>query len=515
MALKYDIHEQRAINAPTGVAIKTRLRLTDHENTVISELVDHLSSLRRKDLAERSRLAKNHTPQDFARRKRELTSESTSRWAGSITRTNNDQYAFARRGQLMNIQGTRAAIRAIEARLAVPCGQKPQTVDGAKQARGYKNQHEHAMKRSRLQALKSRLSALEADYANGIVHVVDGGKHRLKKRANTQNVEQWRTEWDAERAWIRANGSKGELFGNQTFPIAPDGTVSIRLPEPLVHLANSRNGRFALAAPVKFSYRANEWVDQVSAGKAVAYTLAKSSKNGGWYLTASWTQDVKELPEIVHKRTLGIDLNADHIAGWVLDEAGNPLGAHITIPFVMEGSTSLRDARLRHAITKLLRVARQRKVTHIVIEDLGFEDARTTGRETMGRGKKAKTFRATVSGMPTAKFRGRLQAMCARAGVTLTAVNPAYTSQWGQEHWKKPLSVSVREKNVTRHHSAAVVIGRRGLSLSARRRKGVSVLAQRSMEQRATFQAERGTQNAKMRKLVGSRARIESRSGPA
>ena len=52
-------------------------------------------------------------------------------------------------------------------------------------------------------------------------------------------------------------------------------------------------------------------------------------------------------------------------------------------------------------------------------------------------------------------FRNRLAAQTHAAGIELLAVNPAYSSIWGDAHWRKPY------ENVTRHQAAATVIGRR------------------------------------------------------
>ena len=104
----------------------------------------------------------------------------------------------------------------------------------------------------------------------------------------------------------------------------------------------------------------------------------------------------------------------------------------------------------------------------IAVEDLNFADARQTGRETMGRGQRGKRFRRTVAGIPTAVFRNRLTGQTSRHRIRLLAVNPAYTSAWGDQHWRKPY------ENVTRHEAAATVIGRRAQGHKARRREGVT-----------------------------------------
>ena len=61
--------------------------------------------------------------------------------------------------------------------------------------------------------------------------------------------------------------------------------------------------------------------------------------------------------------------------------------------------------------------------------------------------------------------------MAARRGIAVIGVDAAYTSKWGAEHWRKPLQQQTSDPAaVTRHHGAAVAIGRRGLGLAIRRR---------------------------------------------
>jgi hypothetical protein len=80
-------------------------------------------------------------------------------------------------------------------------------------------------------------------------------------------------------------------------------------------------------------------------------------------------------------------------------------------------------------------------------------DARATGRETMGRGRRGKRFRRSVAGIPTAVFRNRLTAQAAAAGFQVWAVNAAYSNAWGDQHWRTPF------ENVTRHQAAATGSG--------------------------------------------------------
>jgi hypothetical protein len=89
----------------------------------------------------------------------------------------------------------------------------------------------------------------------------------------------------------------------------------------------------------------------------------------------------------------------------VLDSSGNPVGEPATIAVDTAGlKAPRRDGRVRAAISALLDHAQRQDCAAIVVENLDFADARATGRETLGRGRRGRRFRRTVAGMPTAKF---------------------------------------------------------------------------------------------------------------
>jgi IS605 OrfB family transposase len=167
----------------------------------------------------------------------------------------------------------------------------------------------------------------------------------------------------------------------------------------------------------------------------------------GAYLTAAWattceTSGADNETSGSEARAVGpvagVDLNDGHLAVRRLDPHGNPVGRPERIEFSLVGGAARRDAQVRHAVTRLIHYSKRHHITAIALEDLDFADARTTGRETMGRGRRGKRFRKTVARMPTAAFRSRLTAQIHRHGIALWAVNPAYTSAWGDQHWRKP-----------------------------------------------------------------------------
>ncbi|MEV1243794.1 IS200/IS605 family accessory protein TnpB-related protein, partial [Nonomuraea sp. NPDC049750] len=82
---------------PSGVAVRDRLKgLTARDEQVLRRVGAHLGVLASRDLAVRCRAGLGHSAQAWADRKRELTSESSSRWAGAITKASHDQWALAR-----------------------------------------------------------------------------------------------------------------------------------------------------------------------------------------------------------------------------------------------------------------------------------------------------------------------------------------------------------------------------------------------------------------------------------
>jgi hypothetical protein len=348
------------------------------------------------------------------------------------------------------------------------------------------------------------------------LHVVEGGKRLAHTRHHLDNAglteQAWRDRWDAARYRITANGSPDEPFGNLTITVSPGGQISLRLPKPLEHLANAPRGRYILSGRAVFAHRGQEWADRITSANSMSYTLTRQPRRSGRYLTASWAlpsvpywvgRDDAEAGGDVYATgpVVGVDLNDGHLAVRRLDAAGNPLGAAEHIDIDLSGRTSRRDAQVRHAITRLLHYTSRHRLTAIAVEDLDFADARATGRETLGRGQRGKRFRKTVAGIPTAVFRTRLAAMAASAGIELLAVNPAYSSIWGDQHWRRPYP------NVTRHQAAATVIGRRAQGFRARRRKGVTPQRPEDRPVRATNQ----TGPDKPAAITGNRPRSRMR----
>ncbi len=494
-----------AVAPPAGARVRTRLRVSDDDAAVLREAGGYLGSLASADLAARcaeGRLDAKQRARSRQVRKQELTAKSSSRWAGALTRTSEDAYQLAHRNLLAERRSLLARITRIQTRLAVAAGKR------AGQVRGYPTTAGRHAKTIRIQAFRTRLADVEQQLDTGRVSVCRGGKALMHRRNNLADAgltgAQWRAQWESARLFLTADGEKDKTWGNETIRWNPDQNwLEIRLPTPLARLANRPSRSYRLSCPVEFTYRGGDVAAQAATG-AVRYDISLDPARGRWYLDASWKTPVTEPVTLAQARrgtVVAVDVNAGHLAVAVLNPDGNQAGTPYTIGLPLAGlPSSTRDGRLRAAITRILTTAREHRASAVVIENLDFGDARHQGRERTGsrpsRGRRGRAFRHQVAGIPTARFRDRLTHMACNTGMAVIAVDPAYTSRWGAQHWLAPLQRHHPE--LTGHHAAAFVIGRRGLGLRARRRASGNLPAPedaaRSTQARSETHPKTGTE---------------------
>lgn len=484
---------------PAGVRVRTRLRVSTEDDLVLRSVGAYLGALANKDLARRcseGNLDAKSRAESRRERKRALTEKSSSRWAGAITRTSEDAFQLGLRNLLAEARSLRSRIKRIETRLLVPVASEK----GAQ--RGYATHPERFQKQRRLQLLRARLVEVESRIENGRVSVCRGGSRLAKVRHDLNAAglteTEWCELWDAKRLFLTADGESAQTLGNLTIRFNPaDGSLELRLPSLLEHLANRPAGRYRLSCPVSFTYRSEEVAAQVVTG-AIRYDISLDAKKDRWYLDASWRTAARHslsLDELRSHPVLAVDLNHGHLAVCVLDSSGNPLGCPLTVPIELKGlPSSTRDGRLRAAVFELINTAKIHNCRAIVIENLDFAKSRKEGREEQGRrpsrGRRGRSFRRLVADLPTAKFRDRLVQMATNKNLPVIAVDPAYSSKWGAEHWLGALKeISPKSSG---HHAAALVIGRRGLGHRARRRERCDLTRAEHREKRATNSAVSG-----------------------
>jgi hypothetical protein len=113
------------VGGPGGARVRTRLRVSDDDVAVLWQVGVWLGALAGRDLAARCReghLDAEGCATSRVVRKQALTAESSSRWAGVITRTSQDQYRRAEQNLWDERASLLARIRRIQARLAVQVG---------------------------------------------------------------------------------------------------------------------------------------------------------------------------------------------------------------------------------------------------------------------------------------------------------------------------------------------------------------------------------------------------------
>jgi hypothetical protein len=228
--------------APAGARVRARLRVSPQDEAVLWVAGTHLGSLVGRDLAARcaeGRLDAKGRARSRARRKKALTAQSSSRWAGTITRTSEDQVRLAGQNLRAERNTLQARIRRIGARLPVPASGE------AGRVRGYATAAVRHAKAIRLQVLQARLARVDRRLQAGTVSVARGGKALLRKRNNLAAAgitqDQWRREWESARLFLTADGEKDKVWGNETIRWNPDeGWVEIKLPVPLARLRTGR-----------------------------------------------------------------------------------------------------------------------------------------------------------------------------------------------------------------------------------------------------------------------------------
>ena len=265
-----EIEEPFAVAPPSGARVRTRLQVSEIDSFVLVAIGSHLGSLARGDLAQRcreGRLTGEARAASRRVRKRFLTASSSSRWAGAITRESEDSWQLAMRNLMAERRSLYARTSRIRRRLAVPVGERRGRLCG------YRTSDERFQTQRRLQVLECRLVEVAARLEQGRLSICRGGKSLARARHHLDDAglsaTEWRDDWNAARPFITADGEKAKAWGNETIRFHPaEHWLEIKLPVPLVHLANRRHGRYRLSCPVAFSYRD----DEVAAQAASALT---------------------------------------------------------------------------------------------------------------------------------------------------------------------------------------------------------------------------------------------------
>ena len=306
-------------------------------------------------------------------------------------------------------------------------------------------------KKRYLASLEAELARTEDDMEKGYPRLCFGSRKLFRRQFNLEtngyrSHEDWLGDWKAKRAsQFLCLGSHDETSGNQTLTHMPTGRLRLRVPPAL----KDKWGRRAELSPPVFPYGGDAVRAAWASDAPVTYRFLRRD-NGWWYLQATVEAIPAPVVTIPAAGALGVDLNAGHVALGEIDRYGNPLWARSLAISVYKRSHAQIEACLGDVVAEIVGTAKLAGKP-VVAEKLDFAAKRARLRELGGH-----RYARMLSGFAYAKFIELLRPRCAREGVELILVNPAYTSLIG-------LVKFAGGYGLTGHQAAAVAIARRGM----------------------------------------------------
>ena len=334
-------------------------------------------------------------------------------------------------------------------------------------------------KRRRLANLRSRLVALEADIAAGLIRLCFGSKRLWRKQHDLEangyaSHEEWLRDWrDSRGDEFFVLGSRDETAGCQlcTASVADDGTLTLRLrlPDCLV----GQSGKYVVIQGVRFAHgheqvlaalgsnadyaqHRREHGEQAARatklGQAVSYRSKRDAK--GWRVFV--TTRMMDVPVVTDRRrgAIGVDLNAGHLAVAETNGSGNYVKAW-RVPLVTYGrSQHQAEALISDAVASVVEYAKEAGKP-IVIEKLDFR------RKKAALEGQSRRYIRMLSSFSYGKVKANFISRGYGQGVEVHQVNPAYSSVIGRVKFMERYGLSV-------HQAAALVLARRLLGCSER-----------------------------------------------
>ena len=296
----------------------------------------HLGSLAGRDLARRcgqGRLDARAAAQSRRERKQKLTGECTSRWAGAITRTSADAWEAAERNLAAEARSLRARTGRIRRRLAVP----------GRRATGRPRPRVREPGRNAGRS-SSGCSVSRPGWPRWTpAWTRDACRSSGAGGALPRPATAWQPPVRTRSAGGIAGGPGG---GSSPRTGRPARTGEIRQSAGTLARAGWRSGcpprsltwRTGRTAATGYPPRcrsptgARRQPPRQPAGRSVTTSAATRARTDGISTPPgpSRSPGVAALDELRQSPVLAVDLNDGHLAAWVLDTSGNPLGEPIT-----------------------------------------------------------------------------------------------------------------------------------------------------------------------------------------
>jgi hypothetical protein len=151
-----------------------------------------------------------------------MTAACSSRWAGAITRTSNNQWERGFKNLLDTRVGLQRAARKLRARLAVPPGERRGRTRGTRVGGAVREAAPppaRAGEVGRGRGAHLDWSGVGVPWGRRLAKL----RHALDRDDAALTVAEWRAWWEAERLFLTADGEADKPWGNETVRVHPDG----------------------------------------------------------------------------------------------------------------------------------------------------------------------------------------------------------------------------------------------------------------------------------------------------
>ena len=295
--------------------------------------------------------------------------------------------------------------------------------------------HKLPGKKQRLDILKGRISVCQRELAAGRPRICFGGRDLLRK----EDLWQWRLRRESRLFFV---DSRNEKFGNQSCRLIGD-KLRLRLP----------HGRFVELSGVKFRYGQERLTAAIAAGGPLTWLVFRA-EDGRWHTHVTISEEPASAQTDSRNGVVAVDVNVGFLAVTLVNSDGNPI-VRLKLGFPVAGTPAGEAAAILGDTVRALCLLAMARGYGIACEDLDFSKKKAGLREY------GAAHARRLSGWSYAKFFKLLEARCARDGIDLKKVNPAYTSVIGKMKYAACRAMSP-------HHAAALVIGRAALGYGER-----------------------------------------------
>lgn len=298
-------------------------------------------------------------------------------------------------------------------------------------------------KKNKLNRLKQKLSNLNYQLDSGNLKLCFGTKELLK-----QNYDKFVEQRDSQMAFI---GSKEEVYCNQNLQLTynrKNNQFSIKMRKDFGGYKSAKGNDKFIYGKVYFNHHKNKIIS-ILKNKAGPLSYKVIKKNNRYYLYCTFEIQVDKESFVTCSNcgTLGLDFNK----GFVTLSETNQYGHLVQTGFLPYRfrSGNKTKADLQKIANDVVKLAQQTG-KDICVENLDFGTKRSK-TET----KQGKQYNEMLHSLAYRQFTDIIESAAYRNKVTLTKVNPAWTSWLAEQLYCPTMKLNV-------HVGASYVIARRG-----------------------------------------------------